>query len=119
MKDFLTYITEGSLERKQKTPLKFFEKRFQGAKKISEQAKKKGGTSLLTHYHFAAKLEQYESVEEAIQQGKDKKFFESKYQNLLSQLKTLDMTQKEFQSLSGELEVWGEAIVKLFGRSKS
>lgn len=116
MKDFWEFINEANKNTKNEKSLEFFDKRMAGAQKISTQAKKKGGPSLLTHYHFAAKIKQYEDVEEAIKQGKDEQFFNQKYQTLLSQLKTLNMTQKEFQTLSGELEVWGESIVKLFSR---
>lgn len=118
MKKFLDYLTEAS---KNSTPdsLTFFDKRMTGAKKLSAQAKEKGGPSLLTHYHFAAKVKQYEAVEQAVREGKDRKFFESKYQSILSKLKNLNMTQRQFQAISGELEVWGEAIVQLFHGRKS
>ncbi len=118
MKDFLKFLTEAKQETGTGS-LEFFDKRLAGAKKLSAQAKEKGGPSILTHYHFAAKIKQYEAVEQAIRQNKDVAFFESKYRNLLSQLQSLNMTQRQFQALSGELEVWGEAIVQLFPRRKS
>lgn len=117
MKKFLDYIVETQSDNEKS--LGFFEKRLGGAQKISVQAKEKGGLSLLTHYHFAAKIKEYKAVEDAIQEGKGQEFFQSKYRQLLEKLKDLNITQKQFQALSGELEVWGEAIVQLFPRSKS
>ena len=113
MKDFLTYLAESdSINEKQ--DLEFFNKRIAGAKKLSAQAEQKGGPAILTHWHFAAKNSQYEQVLSAVRSGKNKEYFVSKYESILDQLKTPNMTQKQFQVLSGRLEVWGEAIAKLF-----
>ena len=110
MKDFLTYITEFDENK----DLEFFNKRIAGAKKISAQAEKKGGPAILTYWHFAAKNSQYKEVLSAVQFGKNKEYFVSKYESIIDQLKTPNMTQKQFQVLSGRLEGWGEAIAKLF-----
>jgi len=42
----------------------FAKKRHEGAKKISDMAKEKGGVALLTHDHFRVKLPYYERNEE-------------------------------------------------------
>lgn len=117
MKTFMNYIVEN--QSKKDSSMEFFDTRLSGAKKISTQAKDKGGLSLLTHYHFAAKIKEYKAIEEAIEAGKSEEFFQTKYRKLLEQLKNLNITQKQFQALSGELEVWGEAIVQLFPRRAS
>lgn len=110
MKNFLTY-----LESKQddNTDISFFEKRREGANKISIKSKKKGGAAMLTHWHFAAKDKQYQEVIIALKQNQSKTYYESKYKEKFEKLKS-KLDQKSFQSISGELEVWGEALARLF-----
>lgn len=92
----------------------FFNKRRQGAAKIATAAKEKGGPSILTYWHFAAKDKQYAEVLKAINDGKDEKFFMSKYDETMNILHKTKFNQKSFQKIVGELEVWGEAIAQLF-----
>ena len=111
MKNFSTFCEE---KNKQDPDLEFFNKRRNGAKKLSAQAKEKGGPAILTHWHFAAKDSQYETVLNAVKMGKEKNYFVEKYKQVLQKMEKTNFSQKEFQSLSGEIEVWGEAIARLF-----
>ena len=94
--------------------LDFFEKRRDGAKKMSAAARAKGGPAMLTHWHFFAKDKQYAEVLRAIKSKRKKDFFEMKYNSFMSKLHRGKLDQKEFQTVSGQLEVWGEALSRLF-----
>ncbi len=94
--------------------LDFFEKRKSGAAKIATEAKSKGGPSILSFWHFAAKSYPYTEVISAIKSNKPESYYLSKCQQLAGQLKFAKLKQKEFQEIMGRLEVWGEAISQLF-----
>lgn len=85
----------------------FAKKRGEGAEKISEKAKEKGGYALLTHYHFKVKLPYYQKAESNFNIKEAKR----EYQQLLGQLQHLNVQQKEFQETVGKLEVLGELII--------
>jgi hypothetical protein len=86
----------------------FAEKRFKGAKKIADNAKEKGGVSMLTYHHFAVKLPYYTKAENGKMDIETaKKEFEKTYKKI-----SLGMTQIEFQREVGRLEVLGELILK-------
>lgn len=99
-----------------KAKFDFFVKRQNGAKDIARKAKKKGGASMLTAWHFEAKEKPYDEVLTAIEDKKEKSFFEKKCRELMREINFNNMTQKQFQAKMGELEVWGEALYKVFGR---
>jgi hypothetical protein len=89
----------------------FAQKRFDGAKKISDTAKEKGGPATLTYHHFVVKLPYYQKaidgafdIEEATQE------LEQHLQKLSSDAATME--QIEFQELVGIIEVLGELIIK-------
>lgn len=112
MKNFIEYVETKKSDSG--NDIFFFEKRKAGAEKISHQAKEKGGPAILTHWHFDAKNPQYQKVLKAIENKKNKEYFLEKYKKCLKKLNKDNFEQKEFQSLSGELEVWGETIARLF-----
>jgi hypothetical protein len=86
----------------------FAEKRFKGAKKIADNAKEKGGVSMLTYHHFQVKLPYYTKAEKGkMDIEAAKKEFEKTYKKI-----SLNMTQIEFQREVGRLEVLGELILK-------
>jgi len=99
-------ISEAQLEK-----LKFDEfasKRLGGAEKIAKNAKEKGGPSILTYQHFVVKLPYYKKASE----GKfDEKKSIEEFKKTLKSI-SLEMTQKEFQTEVGRLEVLGELIIK-------
>jgi hypothetical protein len=91
----------------------FLNKRKAGATKIEEQTRKKGGYSLLTAIHYAAKQKPYaDALKWENKEGKEKHFKE-KAKEIYKKLSDLDsLTQREFQALMGELEVYGEVYIR-------
>ena len=86
----------------------FVNNRMNGAAKISQNAKEKGGDALLTYHHFVVKLPYYEKAKNGemdIDTAK-KEFIET-----LGKI-SLDMDQTTFQTEVGRLEVLGELIIK-------
>jgi hypothetical protein len=99
-------ITEAQLKRLNLE--EFAKKRFAGAEKIANTAKEKGGPSILTYQHFVVKLPYYKKASE----GKfDEKKSIEEFKTTLKSI-SLEMTQKEFQTEVGRLEVLGELIIK-------
>ena len=82
--------------------------RGKGAAKISENAEKKGGLSLLTWHHFKVKAPYYKKATE----GKfDKEAAIKEFEKTLKSI-SLNMTQIEFQREVGRLEVLGELLIR-------
>ena len=91
----------------------FLHKRKAGAEKLEAQTRKKGGYSLLTAIHYAAKQKPYaDALKWENKEGKEK-YFKAKAKEIYSKLSNLDeLTQREFQALMGELEVYGEVYIR-------
>ncbi len=88
----------------------FAQKRLEGAAKISNDSKEKGGAALLTHHHFVVKLPHYKKAAEGNFKQADAQIELKKY---LDELCTaVDMEQIHFQELVGLIEVLGELIIK-------
>jgi hypothetical protein len=86
----------------------FAEKRMGGASKIANNAKEKGGASMLTYHHFIVKLPYYKEASEGkFDMYKSKKEFNECVKQLSN-----DMEQVAFQKLVGRIEVLGELIIK-------
>ena len=91
----------------------FASKRYDGAKKISDNAKEKGGPAMLTYHHFVVKLPYYEKAKNG-----EFNLIEAKVElkQLLGELCVLSgevkMEQTYFQKLVGKIEVLGELIIK-------
>jgi hypothetical protein len=86
----------------------FVNNRMNGAAKITQNAKEKGGDALLTYHHFVVKLPYYKKAKDGemdIDAAK-KEFIET-----LGKI-SLDMDQTTFQTEVGRLEVLGELIIK-------
>jgi hypothetical protein len=86
----------------------FVSNRMDGAAKITQNAKEKGGDALLTYHHFVVKLPYYKKAKDGemdIDEAK-KEFTET-----LGKI-SLDMDQTTFQTEVGRLEVLGELIIK-------
>jgi hypothetical protein len=94
--------------------LDFAGKRMEGAKKISNDAKEKGGLAILTHHHFVVKLPYYQKAKEGNLEFEQAK---AEYKELLEKLYTqtnegMNIEQIEFQELVGKIEVLGELLIK-------
>lgn len=93
----------------------FSKARLEGASKIVEMAKEKGGTALLTYQHFKVKLPYYKKASI----GKfDIKLMKTELETLVKELvqgtsRTLKLDQTEFQRLLGKIEVIGELLIKI------
>lgn len=92
----------------------FAKARLDGATKITEMAKAKGGAALLTYQHFVVKLPYYKKASS----GKfDAKTMQSELTKLVKELATgstgkIKLNQVEFQRLVGKIEVIGELLIK-------
>jgi predicted nuclease with TOPRIM domain len=90
----------------------FAQKRHDGAKKIAESAKEKGGVALLTYNHFHVKLPYYEKAAKG-----NFDFMKKEYVKLCSELhsymdKVENLDQTKFQKLVGKIEVLGELLIQ-------
>jgi len=95
-------------ESKEESFETFAEKRLGGATKIADNAKEKGGPSMLTYHHFVVKLPYYKKAS----QGKfDLDGVKKEFNETLKKI-SMDMGQVEFQKEMGRLEVLGELIIK-------
>ena len=93
--------------------LEILTKRAAGAAKIEKSAKEKGGYSILTAYHFAGKKKPYADSKKWESKEDKEKHYKEKAMEALERLKDLDgLTQKEFQMISGEFEVYGEVYIR-------
>jgi len=91
----------------------FLQKRLAGAEKIQAMTEKKGGFSLLTAIHYKAKLKPYAESEKCAEKEGKEEHYKSKAKEVYEKLKDLDsLSQKQFQALMGELEVWGEVYIR-------
>jgi hypothetical protein len=89
----------------------FSTKRLKGATKISTDAKKKGGPSMLTYHHFNVKLPYYKEASEGkFNFAASVKEFDHCVNTLAEKME--NMGQIEFQKLMGRIEVLGELIIK-------
>lgn len=89
----------------------FAEKRMGGAEKIANNAKEKGGPSMLTYHHFVVKLPYYKDAAEGkFNFAAAVKEFDSCVNTLAQKME--NMEQVEFQKLMGRIEVLGELIIK-------
>ena len=97
-----------SVETKKSELEEFAATRYKGAEKISDNAKETGGLALLTWNHFKVKLPYYKKAAEGkLDLDEAKKEFNQTLKSI-----SLDMSQTEFQTEVGRLEVLGELLIK-------
>lgn len=110
-------LVQTILESKRDKFTEFLETRKKGAEKIQKSAEEKGGPSILTAQHFKAKSIPYKkALEHAAEENKETYYLEEA-EKCLDKIKNWKtMTQKEFQTVMGELEVWGEVYIKTKGK---
>ncbi len=111
MHQFNEYVNRK--QRKQDENVRFCEDRKKGAARIATQARAKGGVSMLTAWHFTAKLPEYDECIKAIKDGKPSSYFQQQQVKLTHQL-TGTRNQRKFQEISGKAEVWGEVFIKVY-----
>lgn len=85
----------------------FVNNRMNGAAKITQNAKEKGGDALLTYHHFVVKLPYYEKAKNG---EMDIDVAKKEWWDTFGKI-SLDMSQDEFQTEMGRLEVLGELII--------
>jgi len=96
-----------------KTFEEFSKKRGEGAMKIAEGAKDKGGLSLLTYYHFVVKEPYYKKAEQGkIDLVKSKKELKQLIEELYVGVQDMSIKQIAFQKLVGKIEVLGELLIE-------
>jgi len=93
--------------------MEFAAKRLEGATKITNDAKAKGGPAISTYHHFVVKLPYYEAAASGAFNILEAK---RELKNLLNEMCMLagnvNMNQIHFQQLVGKIEVLGELIIK-------
>jgi hypothetical protein len=86
----------------------FATKRLAGAEKIADTTQEAGGLSLLTYKHYKVKLPYYKKAAA----GKlDKDAAKKEFEETLKSI-SLGMTQTQFQTEVGRLEVLGELLIE-------
>jgi hypothetical protein len=86
----------------------FATKRLAGAEKIADTTQEAGGLSLLTYKHYKVKLPYYKKAAA----GKlDKDAAKKEFEETLKSI-SLGMTQSQFQTEVGRLEVLGELLIE-------
>ena len=96
-----------------KTFEEFSQKRGEGAMKIAENAKEKGGLSLLTYYHFVVKEPYYKKAQQGtIDLVKSKKELKQLVEELYVGINDMSIKQVAFQKLVGKIEVLGELLIE-------
>jgi hypothetical protein len=96
-----------------KTFEEFSKKRGEGAMKIADGAKEKGGLSLLTYYHFVVKEPYYKKAEQGkIDLVKSKKELKQLIEELYVGVQDMSIKQIAFQKLVGKIEVLGELLIE-------
>jgi hypothetical protein len=86
----------------------FADTRLKGAEKIANTTQEAGGLSLLTYKHYKVKLPYYKKAAA----GKlDKEATKKEFEETLKSI-SLDMTQSQFQTEVGRLEVLGELLIE-------
>ena len=96
-----------------KTFEEFSEKRGDGAAKIAESAREKGGLSILTYYHFVVKEPYYKKAKEGkLDLEKARKELKELINELYQGTQDMSIKQIAFQKLVGKIEVLGELLIE-------
>ncbi len=92
----------------------YLDARKKGAQDAADKAKAKGGNAMPTFYHFDGKVAAYEKCYKIVKSEKRLVLLHEKYSDTMKKLKKYrEMSQKTFQKIVGELEVWGEIYLKI------
>ena len=112
IKAYSLFITEAKTQ--DTTFEEFAQARLEGATKIAEAAKAKGGSALLTYQHFVVKLPYYKK---AASSKFDEMSLVSELDSLVKDLAggtsgKIKLEQIAFQRLVGKIEVVGELLIR-------
>lgn len=112
--DQFTELTNNIIESTQDRRFEeFLEARKAGAKKIQHAAEAKGGPAQLTAQHFRAKARPYAEAIAKVDDKNRESVYAQHADECMRKLKGWKkMSQREFQTVMGELEVWGEVYIK-------
>lgn len=93
----------------------FAQKRHDGASKITDAAKSKGGVAMLTYHHFVVKLPYYKRAAAGKFKADSAKTEVKELQKELDSILTKfdHGAQIRFQKVMGKLEVLGELLIRL------
>ena len=112
IQDYFDFVNEaksieGSFEE-------FAQARHDGAKKIVDAAKAKGGPAMLTYHHFVVKLPYYKKAANGkFDLGVYSAALDKNLNKLLAQVPgNITMGQIDFQKTMGIIEVLGELIIR-------
>ena len=100
------------LEAHKAAKTSYFRQRLEGAQKAARDNRTKGGSALLSAYHFEAKLPLYRRIIECLEDGGSLRWVREEFNGSLAQVRRA-MNQRRFQEVSGRLEVLGEIIIEL------
>lgn len=113
MPKFFTVVYEKVMDTTQAVIPDFISKRMAGAKKIYNEAQRKGGVALLTAAHFKVKGPAYTEIKRKVNSDDNLDFLRANIKDCLNKLKDIDkLTQSEFQAITGQLEVYGEVYIE-------
>lgn len=91
----------------------YLDNRKKSAQDAADKAKEKGGDAMASFYHFDAKVKAYDKCYKIVKKDDKLIVLQEKSSDSLKELKKFkNMTQKVFQKIVGELEVWGELFIK-------
>jgi len=115
--DYKKYLTENKLLKEDisvEEMEEFAEGRGEGAETIADNAKEKGGNSMLTYHHFKVKAPYYK---EASDGDFDRDKFTEEYKGFLEELYEstkdgMDINPIAFQEVMGKIEVLGELLIE-------
>lgn len=113
VKKYTEFILE-SKKSKSESFEEFAQKRYNGAKKIADTARAKGGPATLTYHHFQVKLKHYMKAAAGKFDSTAAKAELEKNIKLLGDRPSeiIDHNPIEFQKIMGIIEVLGELLIE-------
>jgi len=91
----------------------YLDNRKKSAQDAADKAKEKGGDAMPSFYHFDAKVKAYDKCYKIVKKDDRLIVLQEKSSDSLKELKKFkNMSQRVFQKIVGELEVWGELFIK-------
>ena len=92
------------------TVVAFIKARRDGAAKIADEARAKGGVSILTAVHFEAKLPSYDAMERLTDNPAKMKQRIRRLESATMAALAAHTSMSQFQKYTGKLEAFGEVV---------